>query len=161
VPESDLKQKLYLGLAIFLLMFFLLFRVWPEWLRVAVWYVSWYFLVFLIGTAILRVIVWFLVFHVGIDFWIFPNYWADEDSILDSFRPVLSCDRREDQFDWKMGVVRIISVCAMANGLNEFVKEPQKLDDFQTGAAEAWNDVFEWGQGKFLGRPDNSTQLQT
>ena len=49
MPESDLKQKLYLGLAIFLLMFFLLFRVWPEWLRVAVWYVSWYFLVFLVS----------------------------------------------------------------------------------------------------------------
>jgi len=105
-------------------MFFLLFRVWPEWLRMVVWYISWYFLVFLIGTAILRVIVWFLVFHIGVDFWIFPNYWADEDSILDSFRPVLSLEKREDMLDWKMGIVRIISMVAMVNGGYEFVREP-------------------------------------
>jgi hypothetical protein len=71
-----------------------------------------------------RVIVWFLVFHVGIDFWIFPNYWADEDSILDSFRPVLTVEKREDMLDWKMGIVRLVSMFAMANGAMEFVREP-------------------------------------
>lgn len=159
VAESDFKQKLYLFGAIALLMFFLLFRVWPEWLRLVVWYISWYFLVFLIGTAILRVIVWFLIFHVGVDFWIFPNYWADEDSILDSFRPPLSVDMREDMFDWKMGIVRIISIAAISNGAYEFVREPQKLNDLKDGAGEAWNDVFEWGQNKFMGVADNSTML--
>ena len=107
----------------------------------------------------MRVIVWFLIFHVGIDFWIFPNYWADEDSILDSFRPVLTVEKREDMFDWKMGIVRLVSLFAMGNGAMEFVREPQKLSDLGAGAGEAWNDVFSWGQNKFLGIPDNSTQL--
>ena len=49
VPESDFKQKLYLFLTIDSLLFFLMFRVWPEWLRLAVWYISWYFLVFLVS----------------------------------------------------------------------------------------------------------------
>ena len=51
IPESDFKQKLYLALAICLLMFFLLFRVWREWLRLFVWYLSWYFLVFLVSLS--------------------------------------------------------------------------------------------------------------
>jgi len=114
---SQFKQNLYLAVIVFLVFFFMLFKVWPEWLRIGVWYLSWYFLVFLIGTAILRVIVWFIIFHIGLDFWIFPNYWADEDSILDSFRPILSLERREDILDWKMLIIRIISALAIANGL--------------------------------------------
>ena len=46
---------------------------------------------------------------------------------MDSFKPVLSYEVREDIFDWKMGIVRIISMCAMVNGGMEFVREPQKL----------------------------------
>jgi len=43
------KQYLWLALMIFAAFFFLLFRVWPEWLRVGVWYVSYYMLVFLVS----------------------------------------------------------------------------------------------------------------
>ena len=66
---------------------------------------------------------------------------------------------REDMFDWKMGIVRIISIAAISNGAYEFVREPQKLNDLKDGAGEAWNDVFEWGQNKFMGVADNSTML--
>ena len=104
---------------------------------------------------------WFIIFHIGLDFWIFPNYWADEDSILDSFRPILSLEKRTDIFDWKMGTIRIISALAIANGLQEFVRDPTKIEEFTSGASEAWNDVFQWGEDKFMGRPDNTTMLQT
>jgi hypothetical protein len=43
------KQYLWLALMIFAAFFFLLFRVWPEWLRVGVWYVSYYMLVLLVS----------------------------------------------------------------------------------------------------------------
>lgn len=78
---------------------------------------------------------------------------------MDSFRPVLSCEKRDDMLDWKMGIVRIISLCAMANGAYEFVKEPSKLDDLFEGMKEARDDVFNYGQDKFLGRAGNSTAL--
>ena len=80
LESSGFKQYLWLGLFVFAAFFFLLFRVWPEWLRLGVWYISWYLLVFLIGTAIVRAIVWFAIFHIGIDFWIFPNYFIDSVS---------------------------------------------------------------------------------
>ena len=113
---SKSKTTLWLVLAVSLAMFFLLFRVWPDWLKLGVWYLSWYTLVFLISMAIVRAVVWFLIFHIGIDFWIFPNYFIDSDNILDSFWPLLSLNRREDMFDVRMLLLRIASVFAIFYG---------------------------------------------
>jgi len=41
------------------------------------------------------------------------------------------------------------------------VRDPTKIEMFKDGASEAWNDVFMWGEDKFMGRPDNTTMLQT
>ena len=146
-------------LVVFLAFFFLLFKVWPEWLRVGVYYVSWYLLVFLIGTAIVRAIVWFVLFHLGLDFWIFPNYFIDSDNILDSFRPILDVSIREDWKDVRMLILRVSSAAAILYGTQEFLREPRNLEDFLEGGTEVWNELFEWGQNKFLGIPDNSTQV--
>lgn len=50
--EQSSWRFVYLGLVVFGLFFFLLFRVWPEWLRIGVWYLSWYMLVFLVSTSL-------------------------------------------------------------------------------------------------------------
>jgi hypothetical protein len=63
-----------------------------------------------------RAIVWFAIFHIGIDFWIFPNYFIDSDNILDSFMPVLSVEKREDLLDVRMLLVRIASAAAIFYG---------------------------------------------
>jgi hypothetical protein len=160
MESSGYKQFLWLGGCVFLAFFFLLFRVWPEWLRLGVWYVSWYLLVFLIGTAVVRAIVWFAIFHLGIDFWIFPNYFIDSDNILDSFIPILTVEKREDIFDLRMLVLRIASAAAVFYGVTEFLKDPQNLEDVLAGGGEIWTDVYDWGQNKFMGNPTNDTALQ-
>jgi hypothetical protein len=43
------KQYMWLALFISVAFFFLLFKVWPDWLRVGVYYLSWYLLVFLVS----------------------------------------------------------------------------------------------------------------
>ena len=53
LESSGYKQYLWLGFMVFLAFFFLLFRVWPEWLRLGVWYISWYLLVFLVSSHFL------------------------------------------------------------------------------------------------------------
>ena len=52
-----MKTNFYLILVIFLLVFFLLFRVWPEWLRLYMYYASWYCLEFLVSLAWLMIII--------------------------------------------------------------------------------------------------------
>lgn len=63
-------------------------------------------------------------------------------------------------FDIRMAILRIASLVAIFYGVSEFMKEPENLDTLLSGSGEIWNDVFEWGQNKFLGIPDNSTQVQ-
>lgn len=158
-PETGMRQYLTLFFVVGLIFFFMLFKVWPEWLRLGVYYVTWYLLVALIGTAILRYILWFVIFHLGVDFWLFPNYFIDSDNILDAFRPVLDVERREDMFDIRMGLLRIASAAAIFYAASEFLKEPENLDNLVSGSSEAWNEMFEWGQNKFLGVSDNSTAI--
>jgi len=124
IKSGGAKQALYLTLGVLLAFFFLLFRVWPEWLRLGVFYVCWYLLVAIVVMAIVRLVVWFVIFHVGIDFWIFPNYFIDSDNILDSFIPFLDVEKREDMFDFRMIILRIASAAALVYGGAEFLKDP-------------------------------------
>lgn len=62
-------------------------------------------------------------------------------------------------FDIRMGLLRIASAAAIFYSASEFLKEPENLDNLVSGSAEAWNEMFEWGQNKFLGVPDNSTAI--
>lgn len=159
VPKSRSKTYLWLFLMIGMAFFFLLFKVWPDWLRIGVWYVSFYLLCALIGTAVLRVVLYIILFHLGVDFWLFPNYFIDSNDFFDSFRPVWSFDRREDMFSIQMAIVRIASGCAIVYCGLEFVKDPENVSSFVDGGNEIYNEVFEWGQNKFLGIPDNSTAV--
>ena len=61
MESSGYKTYLWLGFMVFLAFFFLLFRVWPEWLRLAVWYISWYILVFLVSLHIFELTIFFIV----------------------------------------------------------------------------------------------------
>ena len=82
---------------------------------------------------------------MGIDFWIFPNYFIDSDNILDSFIPILTVEKREDIFDLRMLVLRIASAAAVFYGVTEFLKDPQNLEDVLAGGGEIWTDVYDWG----------------
>jgi len=160
VEMGKMKTQLWLVFCVGLAFFFLLFRVWPEWLKLGVWYLSWYTLVFLCVTAVVRAIVWFAIFHVGIDFWIFPNYFIDSDNILDSFWPLLSCERREDMFDIRMLVVRIVSACAIAYGVQEFMTDPENLENLVSGGSELWDEMHDWGHHKFMGTVGPNQQIE-
>lgn len=70
---------------------------------------------------------------------------------------MLDVEKRQDMFDFRMLLVRLASIYAIFFGASEFLKEPENLDQFIEGSSEVWNELFEWGQNKFLGIPDNST----
>jgi hypothetical protein len=113
-----------------------------------------------IAIAILRLIIWFVLFHVGIDFWLFPNYFIDSNNPLDSFVPFLEVSKRDDMLDFRMAILRLASVAAIVFGANEWIKSENTMDDVVNVFGDLSNDVFEWGQNKFLGIPDNSQAIQ-
>ena len=160
VEVGKVKTQLWLVFCVALAFFFLLFRVWPDWLKQGVWYVSWYTLVFLIGMAIVRAVVWFAIFHIGIDFWIFPNYFIDSDNILDSFWPILEVGKRDDMFDVRMLVVRIVSAIAIYYGCQEFMLDPENIESVVSGSTEIWDEMYDWGHHKFMGTVDPNQQIE-
>lgn len=107
--EDKQTQGLYLGLIIFAILALMCFRLWPLWLKKAIWYISFYLLVFLIVTAVLRVIMWGILYHFGMEFWLFPNYFIDSNDPRDSFLPITSFEIREDAADIKSIVFRLLS----------------------------------------------------
>ncbi len=106
---SATTQSFYLILIVVIILALMCFRLWPLWLKKAIWYISFYLLVFLIVTAVVRVILWAIGYHVGLEFWLFPNYFIDSNDPRDSFLPVYSFEVRDDFSDFKSIIFRLIS----------------------------------------------------
>lgn len=88
---SQLKRKIYAGLALLAIFAVVLYPLWPLVLRQGVYYLSWG-LLGLLGLfflmAIFRVILFCITyFTTSPGLWLFPNLWEDV-SFMDSFRPV-------------------------------------------------------------------------
>ena len=63
-------------------------------------------------------------------------------------------------FDFRMIIVRVASAAAIAYGVNEWRTSDKTMDDVKNVFGDLSNDVFEWGQNKFLGIPDDTQALQ-
>lgn len=107
--EDKTTSTIYLVLIVVAIIACMMFRLWPLWLKKAIWYVSFYLLVFLVITAVLRVILWGILYHFGMEFWLFPNYFIDSNDPRDSFWPLHSFEIREDASDIKSIIFRIAS----------------------------------------------------
>lgn len=107
----------------------------------------------------MRLILWFILFHFGFEFWLFPNYFIDSNNPLDSFIPFLEFDKRDDMFDFRMLVLRLASAAAIVYGAREFMHSETSMDDVYSTFSDVSNDVFEWGQNKFLGISDPSQAI--
>jgi hypothetical protein len=142
------KQALMLGLIVIIMIGFLCFNLWPLWLKIGIWYVSFYLLMFLVGIIIIRFVVWLFLFHFGMDFWIFPNFFIDSNDILDSFRPMLSYEKRDD--DSKMLLLRVVSAIGLIFMIYQFSQDPENIESLTKGSKEGMDDLFNWGNDRFV-----------
>jgi hypothetical protein len=67
---------------------------------------------------------------------------------MDSFRPVLSFERRQD--DVKMFMLRLASAAALTFFVLQLAKEPENLDNLASFTNENINDLFNWGNDRFV-----------
>ena len=63
-------------------------------------------------------------------------------------------------FDPRMLVLRMGSAAAIFYGASEFMRDPQNLEEVLAGSSEIWEEVYDWGQNKFMGIASNDTALQ-
>lgn len=107
--EDKGSQSFYLILLVIVVIGMMCFRLWPLWLKKAIWYISFYLLVFLVVTAVVRAILWVILYHFGMDFWLFPNYFIDSNDPRDSFLPIYSFEMSENAADMKSIFFRLVS----------------------------------------------------
>jgi translocation protein SEC62 len=63
-------------------------------------------LLFLAALSVVRFMIFLFFFHFGIDIWILPNLYNDDIGFFDTFRPLYSYEKRDD--DTKMFFFRIM-----------------------------------------------------
>jgi len=107
--NQESNQIFWLAIIVVVVLALMCFRLWPMWLKKGIWYVSFYLLVFLAVTAVLRLILWVILYHFGIEFWLFPNYFIDSNDPRDSFWPIYSCEVRDDATDARSIIFRLAS----------------------------------------------------
>jgi hypothetical protein len=121
------------------------------WLKKAIWYMSFYLLVFLAVTAVLRLILWVFLYHFGLEFWLFPNYFIDSNDPRDSFLPVYSFEVREDCADAKSIIFRIASGSLIVYMMYQFCQDEKNIEDLKDLAENGLTDLFEYGQEFMIG----------
>lgn len=121
------------------------------WLKKGIWYISFYLLVFLIVTAILRVILWGILYHFGLEFWLFPNYFVDSNDPRDSFLPVWSFEVRDDATDVGSILFRLVSGALIVYMGFQFCQDEKNIEDLKDLAENGLSDLFEYGQDFVIG----------
>jgi len=149
--NSKSTQSFYLILVVIVVLALMCFRLWPMWLKKGIWYISFYLLVFLIVTAILRLILWGVLYHFGLEFWLFPNYFIDSNDPRDSFLPVYSFEVREDFADARSIIFRLISGSLIVYMCFQFAQDEKNIEDLKDLAENGLTDLFEYGQDFMIG----------
>ncbi|RLN50002.1 hypothetical protein BBJ29_002773 [Phytophthora kernoviae] len=53
------------------------FPIWPQWAKVALWYMSVTFLIFIAIFVVVRLFIFFMLWMVGYEYWLLPNIFDD------------------------------------------------------------------------------------
>lgn len=81
-----------------------LFPLWPQSMKVVIWYISVTFLVFMMVFIVVRLLLFFVGWILGYEFWVLPNVFDDDATVSESFDPYWSFEPTgEGQMSYRIG----------------------------------------------------------
>lgn len=115
------------------------FPIWPNILKLILWYISCTALIVIVLTILIRWFMFLFVWIFGYEFWILPNLFDEERTVVDSFKPVYSFEKTgPGQLWWRI---------AVAGGFAGFVywayTQPTEFDAFMQSNRQFVDDLFE------------------
>lgn len=119
-----------------------LWPAWPTKIKIAVWYLGFSFSVVMLGLTVLRLILFVIVWFFGIDFWLFPNLLSDEASVVESFQPTYTYEKRHDS--WHMRAARVFLAILLAATVFQLSRH-HTLGDVGDFTKRSFLDVLAWG----------------
>jgi translocation protein SEC62 len=114
------------------------FPIWPNFLKVFVWYMSVTLLIFIFFLITFRGAVFLLVWILGWECWVLPNLFDETLGFVESFKPVISFEpTKEGQLIYRAGIaVAFSSFCYWA------VTQPSEFDGFKKGQVDFIKDLY-------------------
>ena len=157
INRGKSKIYFYLILIIIGILMYALMPVWPYKLRVALYWISYVLLCIMIGIYIVKLFVYVFFYTFGYDVLIFPDMDDPKLGVIDSFKRVISVEKRKDK--WYFLVLRVI--LAIITGYIAFCvyKNPKLIDQTQKIIVDAIRDVYHYGEDRFVN--NNSTAIST
>jgi len=119
-------------------LFCVCFPIWPNFLKVFVWYMSVTMLIFIFFLIIFRGFLFLLLWVLGWEFWFLPNLFDESLGFVDSFKPVISIEKtKPGQLMYRVGVaVAFSSFCYWA------VTQPSEFDGFVSAQGDFIKDLY-------------------
>jgi len=145
VEGSKTMRNLLLFIVVAAIAAMCLFPVWPQSAKKGIWYVSVTLLLLLFLLLTVRLVVYIIVWSIGFEFWILPNFFDDDLGVVDSFFPLWSFERGSDlreSWYFRLGVFA---------GLLSFgywcTQQPTDFDEFYAQQLEFFAELYD---GKLL-----------
>lgn len=119
-------------------LFCVCFPIWPNFLKVFVWYMSVTMLIFIFFLIVFRGFLFLLLWVLGWEFWFLPNLFDESLGFVDSFKPVISIEKtKPGQLMYRVGVaVAFSSFCYWA------VTQPSEFDGFVSAQGDFIKDLY-------------------
>lgn len=116
-----------------------LFPVWPLSARIGVWYLSVTLLLFLLGLIFIRLICYVSLWMLGVEFWLFPNLFADDLGFMESITPYYTIENKGIVDQWQYRVV----VCALFAVFGYWVSQQDTdFDNFMRAQKSFVDDLY-------------------
>lgn len=119
------------------------FPIWPQWAKVALWYMSVTFLIFIAVFVVVRLFIFFVLWMIGFEFWLLPNVFDDNLSVADSFRPLYAMRGT----DVSERVYRLLAVVAFGVFCVWVKNQPTDFDEYMELTKQFTDDIY---SGKLL-----------
>jgi len=138
--EGDESMSKYMtGAIVVAFLLVTLFPIWPDFLKLCLWYLSCTALVVIFAIIILRWLLFLFVWIFGYEFWILPNLFDEERSVADSFKPLGSFEKTgPGQMWWRIAVFGgFVGFCYWA------YSQPTEFDDFLKSNRQFVDDLYD------------------
>ncbi|GAB9464630.1 hypothetical protein Gpo141_00002059 [Globisporangium polare] len=119
------------------------FPIWPQWAKLAAWYLSVTFLIFIAVFVVIRLLFFFVLWMFGYEYWFLPNIFDDDLSVADSFRPLYSLRTTEAS----ERIYRLVAIIAFAVFCVWVKNQPTDFDDYMELTKQFTDDIY---SGKLL-----------
>ncbi|CAM9755921.1 unnamed protein product [Chrysoparadoxa australica] len=115
------------------------FPIWPQFLKVWMWYASVTMLVFMLSFLMIRFLLWFFMWCSGYEFWLLPRLFDESLGFCESFVPVYSFDEGSPG----QGYFRIAALCGIISFFYWAYTQPTDFDSFITAQRDFVSDLYE------------------